>query len=385
MPALVQQVTTSNGNLAALFHYVRDPRQATAGWTLVYGVLGAELRPVGAWVTGNDNDGIGFTAVSDVWPAAVVLALLVCTGLLAWWRGRRDAARLSAVAAVSVVLAVIATSKLTGDVAFYLTRWWWAVAAIANLAVVWALISVFDSRRLRHVVTGLALLGIVVAGVMSVGDLPASFAQSDMVEAVGRLNGPTAEALARQTRYLVQPFDTSQLGFVSKGLFVSLEATRLPGLRASRYRLGHRVRQLASSDARSGRCAAVGRRHRRARLAAAAQRPPGGRLRSTVTSGARPVDRTRGEDPERDGPSSASPFLRVHEIQQGRRRGRGSVGGRDRRAPGPPEPGRRIFRVPVARALTPAIALPEDGREPLHAQPGSTSIPPRRSGIMCSS
>jgi hypothetical protein len=142
MPALVQQVTTSNGNLAALFHYVRDPRQATAGWTLAYGVLGAELRPVGAWVTGNDNDGIGFTAVSDVWPAVVVVALLVCTGLLAWWRGRRDAARLSAVAAVSVVLAVIATSKLTGDVAFYLTRWWWAVAAIANLAVVWALISV---------------------------------------------------------------------------------------------------------------------------------------------------------------------------------------------------------------------------------------------------
>ena len=34
MPALVQQVTTSNGNLAALFHYVRDPSQATAGWTL---------------------------------------------------------------------------------------------------------------------------------------------------------------------------------------------------------------------------------------------------------------------------------------------------------------------------------------------------------------
>ncbi len=36
--------------------------------------------------------------------------------------------------------------------------------------------------------------------------------------------------------------------------------------------------------------------------------------------GARPVDRTGGEDPERDGPSSASPCLRVHEIQQGRRR-----------------------------------------------------------------
>ena len=96
------------------------------------------------------------------------------------------------------------------------------MAAIVNLAVVWALISVFDSRRLRHVVTGVALLGIVVAGVMSVGDLPASFAQSDMIEAVGRLNGPTPRALDRQTRYLVQSFDTSQLGFVSKGLFVSL-------------------------------------------------------------------------------------------------------------------------------------------------------------------
>jgi hypothetical protein len=60
---------------------------------------------------------------------------------------------------------------------------------------------------------------------MSVADLPAKFDQNDMIEAIGPLNRPTANALDHQTRYLVQPFDAaSQLGFVSKGLLVSLQA-----------------------------------------------------------------------------------------------------------------------------------------------------------------
>jgi len=221
-PALVQQVFGNDGNLASLLDYISNPTEATAGWTVAYGIFGTELRPFGAWLTGNDDNGIGFTAFWAVWPAAVFLGLVVCAGLLAWWRGRRDAARLSMVAVMSVIFAVIATSKLTGGVFIYLTRWWWAVAAIATLAVVWALVSLFDSRWLRGAVTGVSLAGIVGVGLVSAADLPATFPHSDMLTAIDRLNGPTASALDHQSSYLLEPFDASQVSFVSNGLFLEL-------------------------------------------------------------------------------------------------------------------------------------------------------------------
>jgi hypothetical protein len=58
---------------------------------------------------------------------------------------------------------------------------------------------------------------------MSATDLPASFAHSDMIDAVAALNRPTASTLDRRSRYLIERFDASQSGFVSMGLFLALE------------------------------------------------------------------------------------------------------------------------------------------------------------------
>jgi hypothetical protein len=223
LPSLVQQMASKNGNLAALFSYIRRPGEATAGWTTAFGTFGAQFRPVTSWVDGSDV-GLGFTAVARVWPAVLTLAAVVVVGLLAWRRRQRDAAWLAVVAVISVIAAVVATSKLTGPLFVYLTRWWWAVAAIATLAIVWGVTRLVGNRVLDSVVSGAAVVAMAVAGVMSASDLPVSFAHPDMVPAVGALEGPTARALDRNTRYLVERFDTSQLGFVSIGLFRTLDA-----------------------------------------------------------------------------------------------------------------------------------------------------------------
>jgi hypothetical protein len=221
MPALVQQIFSKDGNLTALFSYIRHPTEAVVGWTTAFGALGAQLRPVAPWVTASDANR-GFVASSAVWPGAVMLVAVIGTGLFALWRGQRDAARLSAVALLVICSAVVGTAKLTGLPYTYVTRWWWAVAALANLAIVWAVVRAIGMRTLSRLVTGVAVVAIVGVGVMSASDLPASFTQSDMIAAVKALDGPTASALDHQTRYLVDHRDTSQFSFVSLGLFHAL-------------------------------------------------------------------------------------------------------------------------------------------------------------------
>jgi hypothetical protein len=221
IPALVQQIFSNDGNLAALLSYIRHPSDAVVGWTAAYGILGAQLRPVAPWVSASDAN-VGFAASSAVWPGAVMLLVVIATGLLALWRGQRDPARLSAVVVILVCSAVLGTAKLTGLPYTYVTRWWWAVAALANLAIVWAVVRAIGVRTLSRVVTGVAVVAILAVGAMSASDLPASFAQSDMIAAVKALDGPTASALDHRTKYLVEHFDVSRFSFVSLGLFQTL-------------------------------------------------------------------------------------------------------------------------------------------------------------------
>jgi hypothetical protein len=61
-------------------------------------------------------------------------------------------------------------------------------------------------------------------GLMSMADLPVTFAHPDMTQAVGALERPTESSLDHHDRYLIDRLDSSQLGFVSMGLFRSLEA-----------------------------------------------------------------------------------------------------------------------------------------------------------------
>jgi hypothetical protein len=204
--------------------YVRHPAEAAAGRTLAFGTLGEELRPNAPWVTGDDDNGAGLTLTAAVWPAIVMLVVMAGLVALTWRRRLRDAARLLVVGLLCTGVAVLATSKVTGPFYFYLTRWWWAVAAVATLGVAWALAKLFDSARVRRIVTGVALGGIVVVGVVSATDVPVSLPQPEGSRAISALGVGAEAALDRQTSYLLRGIDASQLGLVSNGLFLDLES-----------------------------------------------------------------------------------------------------------------------------------------------------------------
>lgn len=223
LPALVQQAFGKHPNISAMVSYIRHPNEPAAGWTLAWGTFGEELRPVAPWVGGDDDNGFGLTAVAAVWPAALTLAALGAAGLFAWRRGRTHSARLAAIAVVSTAIAVLSTARLTGGFFVYTMRWWWIVAAVANLALVWAVLQAVDRSRLRRAATWLAVGGVVVTGVMTMTDLPARVPLADNSRVVAALSDPVAAALDRDSRYLVLSFDLTELGYASRGLYLELE------------------------------------------------------------------------------------------------------------------------------------------------------------------
>ena len=221
LPALVQQLFGEHGNLQELLSYIRHPDGPTAGWKMAFGTLGNELRVVGPWLGGNDDNGFGITASSAVAPALVTLVLMAGAATIAWRRQQRDAARLPMLAMLVAALGVLATAKLTGGVFVYVTHWWWAIGAVATLGVVWALVRAFDRPWLRRVVTGVAIAGIVVVGLMSVTDLPAPVPYARESNLIPTLTNESERALSHEQRYLVDGLDPFDL--VSNGMYVQLE------------------------------------------------------------------------------------------------------------------------------------------------------------------
>ena len=59
LPPLVQQLFSDDGNLAAIIEFFRDPPEAQAGWRLAWGIMGTELGPPGAWLTGDELGAFG--------------------------------------------------------------------------------------------------------------------------------------------------------------------------------------------------------------------------------------------------------------------------------------------------------------------------------------
>ncbi|MEY2422882.1 MAG: hypothetical protein QOI95_2949 [Acidimicrobiaceae bacterium] len=221
LPAIIDQLSGGN-NLRALLSYSQDPVERSVGWNAAFGAMGLELRPNGAWVTGHDTGGLGFLISSSAWPGIITLGAVVASGLFAWRRGHGDAARLALLSFVATGLAVVATSRVTGIFVPYVVHWWWAVAAIAMLSIVWCMVAELKAPNARHAVSLVGLAGLVVTTAVMLRDLPPPVPGerlSRMVEAVGP---PTAAALDHEHRYLVRGIDPSTWGSAPNGLYFDL-------------------------------------------------------------------------------------------------------------------------------------------------------------------
>jgi hypothetical protein len=222
LPPIVQQLTSDNGNLAAIVEFLRHPPEPHAGWRLAWGIMGTELGPPGAWLAGDELGPFGVVPGSTL-PAVVLLAVTVAAGVLAYRRGAASAGRLAVLVVASCALGVVATSRVTGLVGTYLVRWWWVLAAAVWLSIGWSAACCLG-RQARH-----GLLGVAVAatGVMSVvvsaRAVPAGLPDANQSTAVAALASELTTGLDRDAAYLVDWTDAEFWGAVGIGVFVELD------------------------------------------------------------------------------------------------------------------------------------------------------------------
>jgi hypothetical protein len=220
---LVQQLTGNPGNLGNLISYARHPSEPPVGLASAFGVMGAQVRFPGPWVTGNDADRFGYFARSgSTIPALVLVAVLMVCIAWARRRGAYEGGRLAVIALVVLGLSVVATARTTSGSLFpYVIRWWWAVPAVAALAIVWTAMTTCPAA-FRKPVAVAVFVALVATVAIDLAELPASVPNADISKALAEVAGPTANKIQRARRYLVAGAEQRGFGASTAGLYVEL-------------------------------------------------------------------------------------------------------------------------------------------------------------------
>lgn len=139
-PPLVQQLTTSPGNLGlgrqAFADTAQRPRLTPAG---TLDVLAAETGGVAPWLTGTEPvDGFANVVIPGSAPWLFVPIALLAVGLALGWRDA-SARRFVGVVAGADLVAALTVARLEAARVFpYVVRFLWALAALTLLAALWA-------------------------------------------------------------------------------------------------------------------------------------------------------------------------------------------------------------------------------------------------------
>ena len=241
IPPVVDQLTSSPGNLSVLYDYFRNPPESPVGlrdgidvllvhlnpWTLVTQDLASRQLLTGQTeaATGSTLPGIGLLVV---WVGSVFAA----------WRLRnRSLLRLDAVLGASLVLALISISRIFGLVWFYLVLWAWVLTALLVLAVGWTAAALV-MRRVRSPhrwaaagATALVAATVVFATLFTIDASSAEVQAPRLSRTLSAIVPPTTRALARGSmegtgrngRYLVTWFDPVNIHAPGFGFMNELE------------------------------------------------------------------------------------------------------------------------------------------------------------------
>ena len=205
LPVAIDQVA-GTGNLGALTHYFLSPGDRPAGMSTGLHIAADQLRfPAAPWLgrtelTGTDGALLGSGVI------AILLPLLAMAGSA--WIARRTrsfaALRLQLIVVAASLGGVIATSRVIGPVFDWVVRWWWVLALLWWLSIVWSLWSslmqVIQLRGVRRFAIGLlAALATIVTLMATRPALDASASAEPPSPSTGTvLNGflePTLQAL----------------------------------------------------------------------------------------------------------------------------------------------------------------------------------------------
>lgn len=269
LPPVVEQLTTSRGNLSVLFDYFRHPPQSPAGVGQGIKVLLAHLNPVIPWTHAlvPTTSHVDVTTGSVV-PGSLFLAVWAAAAVTAWRLRLRSVFELHAVLALTMLLGAFSISRIFGVLWYYLVLWAWGLNVLMVVAVVWTF-GVLIGRRLHDPTraradgagrAALVAVAVVLTVVFAVKAGDVEFPTPRLSRTLGAVVNPTVRALERRPgpdggrrgRYLVTLGDPAFLGAQGFGLMNELERQGFDIGAPEPYRgpvTPHRVRSLSQASA----------------------------------------------------------------------------------------------------------------------------------------
>jgi len=231
IPPVVQELSSSEGNLTLLWRHFTDPPEVAIGMRHGLDVFLVHLNPARLlW----PRDGV----TGAVWPG-VLLVLAWCASAIVAVRLRvRPLVALDAVLAVALVLGLYSVASIFGFVWYYLMLWAWILNALLLFATLWAVVVVVARRGAgpRRVALDVATIVCVVVVTVYLTGFAVDAATVEpptprVSAALGVLTRPTIRAIDRGTvpgggrdgKYQVTIVDTMSINAPGYGLVSELE------------------------------------------------------------------------------------------------------------------------------------------------------------------
>jgi hypothetical protein len=232
LPPALQQLTSSHGNLAALWSYFRHPDAPAIGLTTGARVLLVHLDP---WTLlarrlpltmavgpAGGRDLAGGSLV----PGIALLAAFVTSALVARRLRHRPLVSLHLVVALAMVASAISMGRIFGELQYWLVLYAWTINAVALFAVGWTTWVVL-SPRLNAITTAAvaAALALLVAPAASFARTASQAAAPlpDSSRVVAALAPATISVLRHGEPYLVTWNDQTALDLRGWALFDELD------------------------------------------------------------------------------------------------------------------------------------------------------------------
>lgn len=236
-PPIFDQLHSNEGNFTLIWRDMTDPPKAAGGLSQGVELILQHLN-LPQLLTGHR---IFFVMTNPVWPGIVLLAVWVCAVAVAWRLRQRRLVLLHALIAWSLILALVALSKIYGDLYWYLTMWMWTISAGVVASIVWTVIAAVTHlsiepnlrRRLGVASSAVLGLGLVVLFVATTGRATgATIPDRNLSNQVAHVVPPTVAAVKAgrvpgdtgKGMYLVTWFDPVKIGDAGYALLDELNA-----------------------------------------------------------------------------------------------------------------------------------------------------------------
>lgn len=174
LPVLLDQVV-GTGNLGAITHYFFSNGDSPAGFGTALHVAADQLRlPSAPWLGRAELAGLD-GALLGSGLAALAVPILSMAGSL-WLAVRMrvlTALRFQFVVIATALGGLIATARVTGPLFDWVVRWWWVIASLWWLSIVWVLWSVLYQRiqtqSMQRIATGVLAVGAAIVTLAATG------------------------------------------------------------------------------------------------------------------------------------------------------------------------------------------------------------------------